>query len=239
MMNQQTLLWAGFILFIIVMLALDLGVFRRGKQVMNMKESLIWCGVWAGLAMLFNVGIFLFHPRGAQAGLEFFTGYITEQSLSIDNIFVFIVVFSYFGVPRVYQHKVLFWGVIGAVVCRATFILGGLALMAQFDWMVYVFGAFLVFTGISMMRKDEAKEIRPEDNIVIRIFRRFFPVSAAYDRGRFFTRKNGRLLATPLLAALIAVESSDILFGVESSSSSGGKCCSRASCRCRSSFRWS
>ena len=159
-MHQQTLLWAGFVAFIVIMLALDLGLFQRGKQVMSMKQSLIWCGVWASLAMLFNIGVFLFHPRGTDAGLEFFTGYITEQSLSFDNIFVFLVLFGYFKVPRVYQYKVLFWGVVGAVIFRAIFILGGLALMSRFHWMIYVFGGFLVLTGIGMVRKDQEKEIQ-------------------------------------------------------------------------------
>lgn len=183
---------------------------------MTMKESLTSCGVWAGLAMLFNVGIFLFHPRGAEAGLEFFTGYVVEQSLSIDNIFVFLLIFSYFGVPRPYQHKVLYWGVIGALVARLTFILGGLALMERFAWMVYVFGGFLVFTGINMMREKEEKEVDPGKNWVMRTFRRLFRVSDEYDRGKFFTRKDHKLWATPLLAVLIAIESTDILFAVDS-----------------------
>jgi tellurite resistance protein TerC len=216
MMNQQALLWGGFILFVLVMLALDLGVFQRGKQVMSMKESLIWCGIWAGIAMLFNVGIFLFHPRGTAAGLEFFTGYVVEESLSIDNIFVFLLIFSYFKVPRAYQHKVLFWGVIGALVFRAIFILGGLAILDRFHWMIYLFGGFLVVTGINLMFKREEKEVAPEKSWTSRVFRRFFRVTDEYDRDRFFTRQNGKRWATPLLAVLIAIESTDIIFAVDS-----------------------
>ena len=216
MMGQNTILWVGFILFVLVMLALDLGVFQRGKQVMSMKESLIWCGIWAGIAMVFNLGIFLFHPRGTAAGLEFFTGYVVEESLSIDNIFVFLFIFSYFEVPRAYQHKVLFWGVLGALVCRATFILGGLTLLDRFHWMIYLFGAFLVVTGIRMMFKKEEKEVAPEKGWVSRMFRRLFRVSDEYDRDRFFTRQNGQRWATPLLAVLIAIESTDIIFAVDS-----------------------
>ncbi len=195
---------------------LDLGVFKRGKQVMSIKQSLIWCGVWAGLAMLFNVGVFLFHPRGTDAGLEFFTGYVTEQLLSVDNIFVFLLLFGYFNVPRVYQHKVLFWGVLGAVIFRAIFVLGGLALMSCFNWMIYVFGGFLVLTGIGMVRKGQEKEVHPEKNLVMRAFRRFFRITSDYHRDRFFICKNGKLWVTPLLMVLIAVESTDIVFTTDS-----------------------
>jgi len=216
MMHQQTLLWAGFVALIVIMLVLDLGLFQRGKQVMSIKQSLIWCGVWASIAMLFNVGVFFFHPRGTDAGLEFFTGYVTEQSLSVDNIFVFLVLFGYFKVPRVYQHKVLFWGVLGAVIFRAIFVLGGLALMSRFHWMIYVFGGFLVLTGMSMVHKDQEKEIHPEKNLVMRAFRRFFRVTPVYHRDRFFVRKNGKLWVTPLLMVLIAIESTDIVFATDS-----------------------
>ena len=216
MTHQQTPLWASFVVFIVIMLALDLGLFQRRKQAMSMKQSLIWCGVWASLAMLFNIGIFLFHPRGTDAGLEFFTGYVTEQSLSFDNIFVFIVLFGYFKVPRVYQYKVLFWGVLGAVIFRGIFILGGLALMSRFQWMIYVFGGFLVLTGISMVRKDQEKEIHPDKNLATRVFRRFFRVTRDYRRDRFFVWENEKILVTPLLMVLIAIESTDIVFATDS-----------------------
>jgi tellurite resistance protein TerC len=174
-----------------------------------------WFGFWTGLALLFNLGILLFHERGGQAGLEFFTGFLVEKSLSIDNVFVFILIFGYFNVPKTYQHKVLFWGIVGAIVLRAGFILGGLALMERFHWTLYVFGTFLLVTGVMMMRKKEAV-YDPEKNWVIRSFRRFFPVTDRYEGNRFFTRKDGRLWATPLFIVLLAVESSDIIFAVDS-----------------------
>ena len=150
-------LWVGFTVFILAMLALDLGVFQRRPHVPSTKEAMGWFGFWTGLALLFNLGIGLFHERGAQAGLEFFTGFLVEKSLSIDNVFVFILIFSYFHVPPAYQHKVLFWGIVGAIVLRAGFIVGGLALMERFHWTIYVFGAFLLFTGFMMMRKKVMK----------------------------------------------------------------------------------
>lgn len=188
MIDQTVALWGGFTLFIVLMLALDLGVFQRKPHIISMKEALGWFGVWTGLALLFNVGIILFHERGTQAGLEFFTGFLVEKSLSIDNIFVFILIFGYFRVPQLYQHKVLFWGIVGAIVLRVAFIVGGLALMERFHWMIYLFGAFLLFTGITMMRKKEG-QVNPEDNWVIRTFRRFFRVADKYDGNKFFTRR--------------------------------------------------
>lgn len=215
MITDSMLLWGGFTLFIIAMLALDLGVFQRKPHVISMREALTWFGVWTGLALIFNLGIVLFHERGGQAGLEFLTGFLVEKSLSIDNIFVFILIFGYFKVPQLYQHKVLFWGIIGAIVLRVMFIVGGLALMERFHWMIYLFGTFLLFTGISMMRKKN-EHTNPEDNWVIKLFKRFFPVSDRYDGNRFFTRIDGRKVATPLFVVLLAVESSDIIFAVDS-----------------------
>ena len=215
MPDNSLLLWGGFTLFIVAMLALDLGVFQRKPHVISMREALTWFGLWTGLALLFNLGIVLFHDRGMQAGLEFFTGFLVEKSLSIDNIFVFILIFGYFRVPQLYQHKVLFWGIVGAITLRVIFIVGGLALMERFHWMIYLFGGFLLFTGITMMRRKDVP-VNPEDNWVIRTFRRFFPVSDRYDGSRFFTRIDGRLAATPLFVVLLAVESSDIIFAVDS-----------------------
>ena len=164
-------LWIGFTLFILLMLSLDLGLIQRRPHVISMKEALAWFAVWTGLALLFNIGIILFHERGAVAGLEFFTGFLVEKSLSIDNVFVFLLIFSYFQVPPAYQHKVLFWGIIGAIVLRVTFIVVGLALMERFHWAIYVFGAFLLATGIHMfLKKDSVND--PEKNWVIRSFRR-------------------------------------------------------------------
>jgi tellurite resistance protein TerC len=208
-------LWGGFTLFILAMLALDLGVFQRRPHVITIKEAMAWFGVWTGLAMLFNVGILLFHERGAEAGLEFLTGFLVEKSLSIDNVFVFILIFSFFHVPPTYQHKVLFWGIVGAIVLRACFIIGGLALMERFHWAIYLFGTLLLVTGFTMLRKKETK-YDPAKNWVIRAFRRFVPVSDLYDGNRFLSRKEGRLAATPLFVVLIAVESSDIVFAVDS-----------------------
>jgi tellurite resistance protein TerC len=197
------------------MLALDLGLLQRKPHAIGMKEALAWFAVWAGLAILFNIGIIVFHERGAQAGLEFFTGFVVEKSLSIDNVFVFILIFSYFRVPPAYQHKVLFWGIVGAIALRVLFIVGGVALMERFHGTIYVFGTILVATGIGMIRKRESK-YDPEKNWVIRAFRRFSPVTDRYDGNRFFTRQDGRIWATPLFVVLLAIESSDIIFAVDS-----------------------
>jgi|694.fasta_scaffold130076_2 tellurite resistance protein TerC len=216
-MNMDTtlLLWGGFVLFVLMVLALDLVTFHRKPHVIDTREAFILYGFWTGLALLFNAGIFLFHERGTEAGLEFFTGFLVEKSLSIDNVFVFVLIFAYFRVPPAFQHKVLFLGILGAIALRAAFILGGLALLERFHWLMYVFGALLVFTGISMMRNKDT-ETDPEKNWVIRLFRRWFPVSKEYDEGKFFTRRWGALAATPLFVALLAIESSDIVFAVDS-----------------------
>jgi len=215
MNTDSSVLWLGFTLFILAMLVLDLGVFQRRPHVPSQREALGWFFFWTGLALIFNLAIIFFHERGGQAGLEFFTGFLVEKSLSIDNVFVFILIFGYFHVPPTYQHKVLFWGIVGAIVLRAGFIVGGLALMERFHWIIYLFGAFLLGTGVMMMRKKDA-QYHPERNWVIRNFRRLFPVSERYDGNHFFTRLNGRRAATPLFIVLLAVESSDIIFAVDS-----------------------
>ncbi|HEY5705175.1 MAG TPA: TerC family protein [Terrimicrobiaceae bacterium] len=214
-MNQQFALWGGFTLFILAMLALDLGLFQRKPHVIGMKEAMAWFGVWIALALIFNIGVILFYGRGGEAGLEFFTGFLVEKSLSIDNIFVFVLIFNYFHVPPAYQHKVLFWGIMGAIVLRMMFIVGGLALMERFHWTIYVFGSFLLLTGLVMMRKKNEK-FDPERNWAIRTFRRFGRITDRYEGNRFFTPKEGRLWATPLFLVLIAIESSDIVFAVDS-----------------------
>jgi tellurite resistance protein TerC len=215
MFTAETLPWLAFTGFILAMLALDLGLFQRKSHVISTKEAMGWFGVWVGLAMLFNIGVILFHPRGGDAGIEFFTGFLVEKSLSIDNVFVFILIFNYFHVPAAWQHKVLFWGIIGALVLRVAFILGGLALMEKFHWMIYVFGGFLVFTGVAMMlRKDEKMD--PSNSWAVRTFRRFFPATERFEGNRFFIRKDGKLWATPLFVVLLAIESSDIIFAVDS-----------------------
>ena len=215
MIDQTVLLWGGFTLFILALLALDLGVFQRKPHVIGTREAMAWFGVWTALALLFSVGIALFHERHGQAALEFLTGYLVEKSLSIDNIFVFLLIFNFFRVPQMYQHRVLFLGIVGAIVLRMAFIVAGLALLARFHWMIYVFGGFLVLTGIGMMRRREEKTDVGE-NWVVRTFRRMFPVGEHYDGDRFFSRVGGRLVATPLLLVLLAIESSDIVFAVDS-----------------------
>jgi tellurite resistance protein TerC len=214
-MNETIALWGGFTLFILVMLALDLGVFQRRPHVVTMREAMAWFGVWVGLALIFNAGICLFHERRVEAGLEFFTGFLVEKSLSIDNVFVFILIFNYFQVPPTYQHKVLFWGIVGAIVMRVGFIVGGLALMERFHWTTYVFGGFLLTTGVVMMLRKE-KQYDPDKNWVLRGFKRWFPVTDRYDGNRFLTRQTGRFAATPLFITLLAIESSDIIFAADS-----------------------
>ncbi len=207
--------WIGFIAFILAMLVVDLGILNRRPHVVSMKEALSWFGIWITLALLFNIGVIIFHERGFEAGLEFFAGFLVEKSLSIDNVFVFILIFNYFQVPPVHQHKVLALGIIGAIGLRIVFILGGLALLARFHWTIYLFGGFLVATGLMMIFRKES-EYDPEKNWMIRSFRRVFPVTANSENGRFITRIDGRLMLTPLFVALLAIESSDILFAADS-----------------------
>src|SRR5512147_1278257 len=212
-MNESLWLWVGFNVFILVMLVLDLGVFHRKSHVVSLQESLAWTAVWVVLALAFNAGVW--HYAGAQKALEFFTGYVIEKSLSVDNVFVFALLFSYFAVPAKYQHKVLFWGILGALVMRAIMIALGAALIAKFTWIIYVFGAFLILTGIKMVVKRE-EEIHPERNPVVRWFKKLMPVTADYREDRFFVRENGIRMATPLFLVLLLVEFSDLIFAVDS-----------------------
>jgi tellurite resistance protein TerC len=198
---------------VILMLALDLGVFHRQAHVIQIKESLVWSAIWVILALLFNLGIYFW--RGSQTALEFLTGYLIERSLSVDNIFVFLLIFSYFRVSPLYQHKVLFWGILGAMITRVIFIVAGVALIQEFHWIIYIFGAFLILTGAKMaLQKD--KEIHPERNPVLRLFRRFMPVTNHYEEGNFFLKRSGRSLATPLFIVLLVLESTDVIFAVDS-----------------------
>ena len=215
--------WAFYLAFtagVLVLLALDLGVFHRRAHAVGFREATAWSVVWITLALLFNYGFYLyatdsFGPEaGRRLGLEFFTGYVVEKSLAIDNIFVFVLVFSYFGVPAAYQHRVLFYGIIGALIFRAAFIALGSVLM-QYGWVVVLFGAFLLLTGIKMMVVPE-KGIHPERNPVIRLFTRMMPIAPAMHDGKFFVRLNGRLHATPLFVALLFLEMSDVIFAVDS-----------------------
>jgi tellurite resistance protein TerC len=205
--------WVGFLIFIAAMLALDLGVFHRKSHTIAMKEALGWCGVWFSLAMIFN-GI-VWWWLGPRAGLEFFTGYLIEICLSIDNVFVFIVIFTYFRVPPQHQHRVLFWGILGAAVMRMIFIFAGVALLERFHWLIYIFGGFLVLTGIKMALPKK-EELNPEKNIAVRIFRKFFPVTPNYVGGKFFAVHHGRKMATPLFVVLLVVETTDVAFALDS-----------------------
>ena len=207
------LLWGGFTVFILAMLALDLGVFHRGHHEVKTKEALTWVAVWVVLAFLFAGGVFFF--AGAETGLQFLTGYLIEYALSVDNIFVFIVIFGYFAVPREYHHRVLFWGILGALVMRFLFILAGATLIERFHWIIYVFGAFLVYTGFKILRQKDS-EMEPGKNPVLRLFRRFVPMVSEYRGSRFVVREGGRLLATPLLLVLAVVEGTDLVFAVDS-----------------------
>ena len=212
-MTDHLWLWIGFNLFVLLMLALDLGVFHRKAHVVTFKESMAWTVVWVSLALLFNLGVW--HYAGPQKGLEFFTGYIIEKSLSVDNLFVFALLFSYFAVPALYQHKVLFWGILGALLMRAIMIFLGAALIERFTWIIYVFGAFLILTGIKMIVKRE-EEIHPERNPLVRWFKKLMPVTNDYRGDKFFVRENGIRMATPLFIVLLLVEFSDLIFAVDS-----------------------
>ena len=212
-MTDQLWLWIGFTGFVLAMLALDLGVFHRKSHVVSFREAIAWTVAWITLALLFNVGVW--HYAGAQKALEFTTGYLIEYSLSVDNIFVFALLFSYFAVPPKLQHRVLFWGILGALVMRAIMIGAGTVLIAKFAWIIYVFGAFLILTGIKMIVKRE-EEIHPERNPVVKWFKKLMPVTSDYRDDKFFVRENGVRLATPLFVVLLLVEVSDVIFAVDS-----------------------
>ena len=206
-------LWVGFSLFIFTMLSLDLGLFNRKAHTIKYREAWIWSGVWVTLATIF-AGI-VFYYLGSGSGIEFLTGYLIELSLSVDNLFVFLLIFSYFKVPARFQHRVLFWGVMGALVMRLTMIFVGAALINRFHWIIYIFGAFLVYTGIKMFRNEEI-DIQPEQNPLIRAVTRFLPITRHYEDEKFFTRKNGKRTGTLLLLVLMVVEVTDLVFAVDS-----------------------
>jgi tellurite resistance protein TerC len=212
-MTDQIWLYIGFNVFVLAMLALDLGVFHRKSHVVSTREAIGWTVAWITLAMLFNLGIWYF--SGAQKALEFTAGYLIEYSLSVDNIFVFALLFSYFAVPAQYQHRVLFWGILGALIMRAMMIAAGSVLIAKFAWIIYVFGAFLILTGLKMIFKKE-EEIHPERNPVVKWFKRLMPVTSDYRGDKFFVRENGVRMATPLFVVLLLVEVSDVIFAVDS-----------------------
>lgn len=207
--------WVAFFVFIAAMLALDLGVFQRESHEVKMKEALAWCGVWFTLAMIFN-GI-IWHWRGTEFAQQFLAAYLIELCLSIDNVFVFILIFAYFKVPGRWQHRVLFWGIIGAVVMRAVFILVGVSVIQRFHWVLYIFGAFLVYTGIKMALPNKAEvDVDPDHNPVVRLFKRFYPVAPHNEHGHFFTHFAGRRAATPLFIVLLVVETTDVVFALDS-----------------------
>jgi tellurite resistance protein TerC len=211
--------WIGFHIFIFLMLALDLGIFHKKIHKVPVKEAIIWSIVWISLAILFSICIHLFiYPEpgvGRTKALEFLTGYVIEYSLSVDNIFVFILIFSYFKVDDRYQHKVLFWGILGALIMRASFIFAGVALINRFHWVVIIFGGFLVFTGIRMLFHNDAPA-DPDKNLIIRFFRKFLPVTSAFHNDRLFIKQNRKLYATPLFLVLVIIETSDLIFAVDS-----------------------
>jgi len=209
---SQLTFWILFNLFVLVMLVLDLGVFHRRTHVVKFREALLWSAVWIALAAIFAVIVYFWHGR--VPALEFVTGYVIELSLSVDNLFVFLLIFRYFQVPTVHQHKVLFWGILGALIMRAVFILAGVGLIRQFHWIIYIFGALLVYSGIKLFRQENA-EIHPEKNPLLRLFRRWIPVTQDYEGAKFFVRRPG-LYATPLFVVLLVVETTDVLFAVDS-----------------------
>lgn len=212
-MTPELWAWVGFGLFVVAMLALDLGVFHRKSHEVSMREALAWSGVWITLALIFNAGVLLL--RGKDPAMEFLAGYVVELSLSVDNLFVFLMVFGYFKVPVQYQHKVLFWGILGALAMRAVFIGAGIALIERFHWIIYVFGVFLVITGVRIAF-DQDHEIHPERNPMLRLLRRFMPVTKDYVGGHFIVKQDGRTWATPLFVVLVLVESTDLIFAVDS-----------------------
>lgn len=206
------LFWILFNLFVLLMLVLDLGLLNRSGHRIRFREALAWSGVWIALAGAFAVLVLFW--RGYAPALQFVTGYIVELSLSVDNLFVFLMIFHYFKVPDHQQHRVLFWGILGALLMRAVFILAGVSLIRRFEWITYLFGAFLVYSGFSMLRQGRT-EIHPEKNPVLRLFRSVFPVTSDYEGGKFFVRRAG-LYATPLFVVLLVLETSDVLFAVDS-----------------------
>ncbi len=212
-MSEKTILWVSFNLFVLLMLALDLGIFHRKSRKVTVREALLWTCTWITLAMIFNLFVYFYFDK--EKALEFFTGYLIEKSLSVDNIFIIIMIFTYFKVPEAYQHKVLFWGILGALVMRVIFIVVGVELIHRFHWLIYIFGVFLVFTGIKMLTDGDLK-LEPEKNPVIRLAQKIFPVTKNFEKDNFFIRKDGKYWATPLFLVVILIETTDLIFAVDS-----------------------
>ncbi len=206
--------WIGFVAFVIILLCLDLFVFHKKDEVMKVKVALIWSVFWIGLAVIFNIGVYFL--MGETKALEFLTGYLIEESLSVDNLFVFIMIFGFFKIEPKYQHKILFWGIIGAIIMRAVFIFAGVALIERFAWVMYIFGAFLVYTGLKMLFEKETDDYNPNKNFFIRGFKKIFPVTDDMSKHQFFVRKDKILYATPFFIALLVIEASDLIFAVDS-----------------------
>ena len=211
--NANVWFFVGFNAVVLCLLAVDLGVFHRSAHAVSVREAALWSAVWISLSMLFCAGIFV--VAGTDPGFAFLTGYLIEYSLSVDNIFVFVLIFGFFAVPAAYQHRVLFWGIMGALIMRGAMIGAGSALIKEFHWIIYIFGVLLIVSGIRMVTQGE-KQIVLERNVVVRLFRRFMPVTNAYEGERFFVRRNGVMMATPLLLVLIVVESTDLIFAIDS-----------------------
>jgi tellurite resistance protein TerC len=214
MVPASPLLYVLFTLFIIALLTIDLGLFQRKTHEVKIKEALVWSAVWISLALFFNLSLYFWH--GKEPALQFLTGYLIELSLSVDNLFVFLLIFMYFKVPAAYQHKVLFWGILGAQIMRGLLIGVGVVLIAQFHWILYLFGVFLVFTGIKMGFQQEEAEVRPERNIFVRLFKKVIPVTAGYHGAKFFLKLDGRQYATLLFIVVIVLETTDLLFALDS-----------------------
>ncbi len=213
MITHSIWLWVGFVVFILVMLGLDLGLFHRKSHTISVRKSLAWSLFWIILALIFNLGIYIW--MGHDQGHQFLAGYLIEKSLSVDNIFVFLLIFTYFRVPPAYQHKALFWGIIGALIMRVVFIFAGITLIEKFHWVTYILGVFLVVSGVKLFFQKD-REVNPERNPVLRFFRRFMPVTPNYEGDRFFVKKAGTVMATPLFIALLAIETTDVFFAVDS-----------------------
>ena len=212
---EGPIFWIGFFVFVLIMLALDLFVFHKENEVIKVKSALLWSTFWIGLALVFNIVVYM--TLGQTKAIEFFTGYLIEESLSIDNLFVFIMIFGFFKIEPKFQHSVLFWGIIGAIFFRAIFIFAGVALIERFAWIMYIFGAFLLYTGLKMLiDKKEASEFNPNENVIIKTFRKFFPVIDDMSRPAFFVKKDGKTFATTFFVALLFIEASDIIFAVDS-----------------------
>lgn len=212
-MNDLSLLWIFFNLFVLAMLALDLGVFHKKSHDVSVREALTWTCVWITLAMFFNLFVYYYFDK--DKALEFFTGYLIEKSLSVDNIFVIILIFSFFKVPSAYQHKVLFWGILGALVMRAIFILTGVELIHRFHWLIYIFGGFLISTGIRMLLAGDLK-IEPEKNPLVKLARKVMPITSSFEGDKFFVKQQGKTWATPLFLVVILIETTDLIFAVDS-----------------------